>query len=133
MHRVFHGTTNSSGGPLLPTTLESDASPVTPITHTAPLRIRVDRSGDSVTVRLSGELDLASSAEVDAAIRDWEETEIGRIIVDLSDLHFIDSSGLNVLLRARRRIDSRLQILPSKHAAVTRLLSLTGTAEMLVH
>ena len=117
----------------MPTTLESDASPVTPITHTTPLRMRVDRSGDSVTVRLSGELDLASSAAVDAAIRDWEEMEIGRIIVDLSDLHFIDSTGLNVLLRARRRIDSRLQILPSKHEAVTRLLSLTGTAEMLVH
>ena len=52
-------------------------------------------------VLVRGELDMATAAELsatlDAAIRDTP----GAFIVDLSETTFLDSSGLNVLLRAR--------------------------------
>ena len=94
------------------------------------LRISTERNGDSVTIALSGELDLASADELDQAVRDCEETEIGGIVVDLSNVSFIDSSGLRALLQARKRMGGRLHFVPSKHDAVARLLAITCTEEI---
>jgi anti-anti-sigma factor len=44
---------------------------------------------------------------------------------------FIDSTGLSVLLKAKKRSDGRLRYIASKNDAVTRLLELTGTNEIL--
>jgi anti-sigma B factor antagonist len=96
-----------------------------------PLLINTRRDGDSAAIALSGELDLASADELDAAIRSAEEAGTGRVVVDLSGVSFIDSTGLSVLLRAKKRSDGRLRYVPSNHDAVTRLLELTGTIEML--
>src|SRR5215210_28960 len=95
------------------------------------LLINTRRDGDSVAIALSGELDLASAGELDTSIRNAEETGIARIVVDLSGVSFIDSSGLSVLLQAKKRSDGQLHYVPSNHDAVTRLLELTGTIELL--
>ena len=100
---------------------------------TAGVEIKTRREGDSVTVAVVGEIDLSTANALAAAIRDAEETGIGRIVVDLSDLTFLDSTGLAVLLQAsvRSRQDSnRLIFAPSKHDAVTRLIALTCTGEI---
>jgi len=98
-----------------------------------PADIKSKREGDSVTIAVAGEIDLATSDQLDAAIRQAEETEINRIVVDLSALSFVDSTGLSVLLHAikrTRRDGNRLSFVASKHEAVTRLLALTDTTEM---
>jgi anti-sigma B factor antagonist len=89
--------------------------------------------GDSVIVAVAGELDLSTADQLDAAIREAEETETNRIVVDLSALHFVDSTGLSVLVDALKRSRSdgnRLSFVPSEHEGVTRLFALTGTTEM---
>ena len=91
------------------------------------------RGGESVTVAVAGEIDLSTAGELDAAIRAAEETELSRIVVDLSDLSFIDSTALEVLLRAsirHRENGNRLSFVPSKHDSVTMLIALTCTEEM---
>lgn len=101
---------------------------------TRSLRISIHRDRDpvgTVAIALSGELDLASADGLEAALREAEETDIGWIVVDLSDVSFVDSTGLNVLLQAKMRSDGRLSYVPSQHDAVTRLLELTGTTQML--
>ena len=98
-----------------------------------PADIKSKREGDSVTVAVAGEIDLSTADQLDAAIREAEETEINRIVVDLSALSFVDSTGLGVLLEAikrSRRNGNRLSFVPSKHEAVTRLLALTDTTEI---
>ncbi|HSD23517.1 MAG TPA: STAS domain-containing protein [Solirubrobacterales bacterium] len=99
-----------------------------------PAEIRTQRDGDSLTITVCGEIDLSTADDLDGAIRDAEDDrEIGRIVVDLSDLAFLDSSGLSVLLKAslRSREDgNRLSFVPSKHEIVTSLIALTGTGEM---
>jgi anti-sigma B factor antagonist len=95
--------------------------------------IKSMREGGSVTVAVAGEIDLSTADQLDDAIRQAEKTEISRIVVDLSSLTFVDSTGLSVLLEAikrTRRDGNRLSFIPSKHEAVTRLLALTGTTEM---
>jgi anti-sigma B factor antagonist len=95
--------------------------------------IQSHRNGDSVTIIVSGEIDLSTAGTLDAAIRNAEKTVIGQIVVDMSDLSFLDSTGLSVLLRAsvRNREDgNRLSFVSSKHEVVTKLLTLTGAGEM---
>jgi anti-sigma B factor antagonist len=95
------------------------------------LLISTRRYGDMATfIALLGELDVASADELDAVIRDAEETDVGRIVVDLSGVSFIDSTSLSVLLRAKKRSDGRQRCIPSCHDAVTRLLQVTGTLAM---
>jgi len=109
----------------------SNASP--PDMSGKPADIKSKREGDSVTVAVAGEIDLSTADHLDAAIREAEKTEINRIVVDLSDLSFVDSTGLSVFLEAiqrNRRGGNRLSFVPSKHDEVARLLALTDTTEM---
>jgi anti-sigma B factor antagonist len=104
-----------------------------PAIRGTPADIKSMREGDSVTVAVAGEIDLSTADQLDAAIREAEETEINRIVVDLSALSFVDSTGLAVLLEAIKRDRSdgnRLSFVPSKHDAVTRLFALTDTTKM---
>jgi anti-anti-sigma factor len=92
------------------------------------------RQADGVLIEIRGELDLANADAVERAIRDAEDTEIGAIVVDLSEMSFVDSTGLSVLLRARsrdRELADRLRFRPSRHGGVSRLLALTGTRDLL--
>jgi anti-sigma B factor antagonist len=54
------------------------------------------------TLRLTGELDIASAPQVEAALR-RAEAQGKSILLDLSALEFIDSSGLRVVIAADRR------------------------------
>jgi anti-sigma B factor antagonist len=106
-------------------------APESPDLTGSPLEIETARNGDAVVVALSGDLDIAGIDALERVFLAAEETEIGRIVIDLTDLSFIDSTGLNTLLQFKRRQDGRLSFIPSRHDSVTRLLALTGTAEML--
>ena len=66
-----------------------------------PLEIKAHREGDSITIALSGEMDLSTVGELDAAIRSAEDADVGQIVVDMTELSFVDSTGLSVLLRGQ--------------------------------
>lgn len=89
-----------------------------------------DDAGDRV-IRVGGELDLATvptlEQELDAAMGRPQ----GGVVVDLSELEFIDSTGIAVLVRAMRRSDGApgLRFVPSRSAGVIRVLDMTGVAE----
>src|SRR3954454_7298784 len=61
-------------------------------------RVVTRSNGDGVVVALSGELDLAGERRLETALDDARAAG-GSITVDLTDLEFIDSSGLRVLVR----------------------------------
>jgi anti-sigma B factor antagonist len=96
------------------------------------LEIKVASAGKRHVVALRGELDLA------AADRAWTElepllTEGSFVVLDGTDLEFLDSSGLRVLaLAAHRARDARAALrLVAPHHAVQRALALAG-AERLI-
>ena len=92
------------------------------------------RGEDGLCFRLSGELDVGSVDKLEEAIRVAEKSDERMIVVDLSDLEFIDSTGLSALLKAKlrsRQNGQRVTVMPSKHDAVTRLFALTCTGEIL--
>ncbi len=62
----------------------------------------VARNGDYL-IRLTGALDVAACEDVIAAIWLGESSDAGRIVIDVDGLKFIDSTGLRLLLAAKRR------------------------------
>ncbi len=94
---------------------------------------RVTHEADGVTrIALAGELDMAVApafrAELERAV-----TESSRVIVDLRELEFMDSSGMHALAAAGARARAMNARLVIAHAAgsVLRLLELTGMREAL--
>src|SRR4051794_40692716 len=62
-----------------------------------PFKCEVVPDGDSVAIRLFGELDIATAPEVDAAFADVAERGVP-ITLDLRGLRFMDSRGIRMLV-----------------------------------
>jgi anti-anti-sigma factor len=98
-----------------------------------PLTIEVRREGDEAVLTLTGELD-PHTAPMLADELDGLEAEGSRtIVLVLSGLGFIDSSGLRVLIAADRDLTERggSLVLRSPSETVRRLLEITGLDEHL--
>ena len=59
----------------------------------------IDRLPLGLAVR--GELDAATAPQLEAAVREALPATEGAFLIDLSELEFMDSGGVNALLRAR--------------------------------
>ena len=55
------------------------------------------------SIELFGELDLATVPELDSVLARAESTDAKEIVVDLSGLEFVDSTGIALLVKAARR------------------------------
>jgi anti-sigma B factor antagonist len=91
------------------------------------------QAADHVCVLVSGELDMASADEFDDAVRIAEKATARAIVVDLTNLRYMDSTGLSVLLKAHTRSQQdgdRIRFLPSKYDAVRQLVAVTGAGRM---
>ena len=53
-------------------------------------------------IRLDGEIDLANAKGIGNAICAALDRAVGPVVVDLSDVSFIDSSGIAMMMRAHR-------------------------------
>lgn len=67
------------------------------------LHIEVDRDGANVVMGLRGELDLASAPAFNAQLEEIGGEDPSAIIIDLSELEFMDSTGLRSILAAHER------------------------------
>jgi anti-anti-sigma factor len=101
-----------------------------------PSGLRIVRVADEqgVVLQLAGELDLESAPELDRQLREVEQANPGRVLIDLGGLEFMDSSGLAVMVRAgrsARETGQRLALRPGP-AQVQRLFELTGVLQHFV-
>ncbi len=92
------------------------------------LRIDTRTDADTVTLVVEGEIDLASAPALEHELVRATRWSAQRIVLDFGAVDFIDSTGLQVLLRAHRRADraGHVLVLKDLSAAARRLLSLTG-------
>ena len=91
----------------------------------------LDRGIHVVSVR--GEVDLATGPEFERALGAVPEDGVESVIVDLTDCSFMDSTGLHLLTRTQRRVDSAggRVALVSENRSVLRLFGLTGLDQVL--
>jgi anti-sigma B factor antagonist len=87
----------------------------------------VERNGAAIVVRLAGELDLYNAETVRAALLDAATKTPERLVVDLGDVRFIDSTTLGVLVEARSRLgDGGSFMLASPGLETRRALQISG-------
>jgi anti-sigma B factor antagonist len=93
-----------------------------------PFSVTVSANGDRATVALRGELDLSGVDRARQAIEQAESGQTQLLVLNLSELEFIDSTGLEVLLRAARRAhdEGRRLIVARPSRYVRRLLEMTA-------
>jgi anti-sigma B factor antagonist len=94
--------------------------------HDAPVA-GVEERGDALLVRLTGELDLYNAHIVREQLLAAAARNPERLIIDLSDVAFIDSTGLGVLIEARARLaNSRAFLLVAPGLETRRALEISG-------
>jgi anti-sigma B factor antagonist len=84
-------------------------------------------------VSLHGELDGENAKALEDEFIRIEATSVSRIVLDLSELEFIDSTGLAVIVRAdtRARNDGHVLRLLRPQGEVGRAFELSGLDELL--
>ncbi len=69
------------------------------------------RSEGAVVVRLAGELDLYNAAEVGVALEQAAGDAPERLVVDLGEVSFVDSTALATLFEAKRSLRQSIRLL----------------------
>lgn len=96
-------------------------------------RVHTASRDGSVVVSLTGELDISTSPELSQALESAQSDPTRAVVVDLAGLQFIDSTGLRVLLGAKRDADragAELRV-RNPRTEVRRLLEIAGVLELL--
>jgi len=90
--------------------------------------LKTEDGGETLVFKLRGSLDLATAPTVRAALAEATEKGGHHLIVDLTQLEFLDSTGLGVLIGAHRRAAERGGTfkLVVTEGPISRLLNITG-------
>ena len=103
--------------------------------HVAPaFAISATDLGHTIALSVAGELDAVTAPELQAAIL-AANTDCSRLVIDLSELTFIDSIGMRILLGAKKLSQEQsfqLFVIPSEHDGVTRVFALTDATKALI-
>jgi len=99
-------------------------------TAPAGLQISNDDQPEATVLKLSGELDIASARMLERAIESLGSSD-RRLVLDLGELAFMDSSGLRALLHARQQAAATNRELLLRHGPrqVQRVFELSGTLD----
>jgi anti-sigma B factor antagonist len=86
-----------------------------------------ERRGEAIVVHLGGELDLYNAPTVRSALLDACTQQPERLIVDLADVRFVDSTVLGVLVETRTKLEHRRAfLLASAGLETQRALEISG-------
>jgi anti-anti-sigma factor len=90
--------------------------------------LTIERVANPPGFRLIGEIDVSNAETLDGDLRGWSAHE--DMTLDLSDLGFIDSSGVRILVDAivRLRGSNRRMILIGPSPPVERVFEILGLA-----
>jgi len=88
--------------------------------------------GEAV-IGLQGEIDLAVAPALEAELVERAGALTGDLVLDCSDLTFIDSTGLTALIRVRQRLEADDRALVLRHVsnACRRPIEICGLTEVL--
>jgi anti-anti-sigma factor len=87
----------------------------------------------SVRIALEGELDFSSALTLEDGLRRADSGDVRLLVLDLSGLRFMDSTGLAIIANACRRMQrgGRRLVVACPTGGVRRILELTGMLERL--
>ena len=95
--------------------------------------LRVVRTGRATRIAPCGELDIATTPELEQALADATADGVEEIVLDLRELTFMDSTGLRALAQANTRADASgvaLSIVRGPRQ-IERVLEISGLGSLL--
>ena len=99
-----------------------------------PLTIEIRPGARSVTLLLAGELDLGSADTLRVCLSQLDEG-YDELVVDLAALHFLDSTGLSLLVQTRHGLAERERpgrlVVRNPQGHVRRVLEVSGVDQVL--
>jgi anti-sigma B factor antagonist len=98
------------------------------------VQVDVSQEGDRLTAAVTGEVDAASADGFEARLTAALPSSPS-VVLDLSGVSFMDSSGLRALMTIHAEVASRGGSieLSATSSAVDRLLSVTGLTDQFTH
>ena len=117
-----------SSGPLA-----TAGSPASPLQRTG-FHVEISEVDATVFLRLQGELDVATADQLRNALATAMVSDATKVVLDLADLTFMDSTGLAAVLTASRWAESEGRCLRLRNPTrcVRKLLRLSGFDQFLV-
>jgi len=99
---------------------------------TVALEVHAAALRDAPGLAVRGEVDMETAPELETALEEAIRESSGAFVVDLAGVEFLDSSGLQVLLRARALLgrEDRALVLVCPFGPVRRVFELSGVSEM---
>jgi anti-sigma B factor antagonist len=96
------------------------------------LTIRTEREGRTAIVAAAGEIDISNVGDLRTAVTD-AASECDLLRLDLTDVEFIDSTGLGCLLELRSTLHAREVVLEivAGDGPVRQAVEITGLGELL--
>lgn len=97
------------------------------------LTVGTHERGEMVVVSVAGELDMATAPQLQDQITDLLDRGRNRLVFDLTEVSFCDSTGLSVFVRAKNSCDEAggSVRLAAPQRGVLRILEVSGLVEVL--
>ena len=96
------------------------------------MKVTTKKAGEAAIVAISGEVDMFSSPDLRRELQGLTRRKVARIVVDLSDVGFMDSSGIATLvqgLKEARPFGGKF-LLAAPTETVLRVLQLANLTEL---
>jgi anti-anti-sigma factor len=93
-----------------------------------PLDITISAEGADLVLAIEGEVDLSTAPTLRTCLEHSAADSCGKVVLDLSGVTFLDSSGIAAIVRTHRTLagtDRRL-VLRNPRRAVQRVLTISG-------
>ena len=89
------------------------------------------QEADILKIKVSGDFTANVAATVQNALAEYPHRDITKIVFDFADLTFIASSGLRVLVFAKKRMKAGMDVeIVNVGAAARKILNMSGLADM---
>ena len=96
------------------------------------MTINVERDFELVTLEVTGRLDTTTAPNLDAVINELS-SDIKELVFDMSELEYISSAGIRVILGAYKKMNSNQGIMRIEKAneMVREVFEMTGLIQMI--
>ena len=96
------------------------------------LVVDVERDGDEAIVRIDGEIEFATAPRLRSELLDLAQDGATPVILDLSNVPFLDSAGISLLIQAKKRLDAAGSdlVLRAPQPNIRRVLEISGVTEL---
>ena len=97
------------------------------------MQIQHERRGDVLIVTIEGRMDSVTTPRIDATLNGVVSGADDRVILDLSNVDFVNSAGLRLLLKVEKQLEATgALVLCGLQKPVQQVLELAGIGKLFV-